>query len=212
MNPVDNQQATETTRRRYQRLSAFYGVMEALAERRYHPWRKQLWSQVNGASVLEVGVGTGKNMSYYPSGSRITAIDLTPGMLARAEKQMQRLGLQSRVELRLGDIQSLDFPDSSFDTVLATFVFCSVPDPILDLQEMKRVVKPGGKILLLEHMRSSNPALGRIMDWFNPLVVRMMGANINRQTVDNVRQAGLKIECIEELDTLGIFKMIIAAS
>ncbi len=184
--------------------------METLAEKRYHPWRKQIWSYVDGGSVLEVGVGTGKNLPYYPASAYITCIDLTPGMLEQAKKKAHTLGFDSRVDLQLGDAQALDFPDSSFDTALATFVFCSVPDPVLGLREMKRVVRPGGKVLLLEHMRSSNPVLGMIMDWLNPIVVRMMGANINRYTVENVRKAGLEIESIEELSMGGIFKMIVA--
>jgi ubiquinone/menaquinone biosynthesis C-methylase UbiE len=184
--------------------------METVAERRYHPWREQLWSKVMGESVLEVGVGTGKNIPYYPVGVQITGIDLTPGMLGQAKTKVRTLGFDSRVDLQLGDAQALDFPDSSFDNALATFVFCSVPNPVLGLREMKRVVKPGGRILLLEHMRSSNPVLGMIMDWLNPVVVRMMGANINRRTEDNIRQAGLEVEQVEDLDKGGIFKMIVA--
>ena len=205
-----DKRATEITRKRYQRLSRFYDLMETLAEKRYHPWREQIWSYVNGGSVLEVGVGTGKNLPYYPASAYITGIDLTPGMLEQAKRKARTLGFDSRVDLQLGDAQALDFPDSSFDTALATFVFCSVPDPVLGLREMKRVVRPGGKVLLLEHMRSSNPVLGMIMDWLNPIVVRMMGANINRYTVENVRKAGLEIESIEELSMGGIFKMIVA--
>ena len=202
--------ATDATRHRYQRLSPFYDVMEKVAEQRYHPWRTKLWSQVAGLHVLEVGIGTGKNMLFYPAGISIIGIDLTPGMLQRAQVRAGELQLNSRVELQLGDVQQLDFPDNNFDSAVATFVFCSVPDPVLGLRELKRVVKPGGHVLLLEHMRSPNPFLGAVIDFFNPLIVRMMGANINRQTVENVRKAGLEIEQVEDLGAGGIFKLIVA--
>jgi ubiquinone/menaquinone biosynthesis C-methylase UbiE len=207
---VIDKRDTEITRRRYQRLSRFYDLMETMAEKHYHPRRERIWSYVNGGSVLEVGVGTGKNLPYYPASAYITCIDLTPGMLEQAKRKARTLGFDSRVDLQIGDAQALDFPDSSFDTALATFVFCSVPNPVLGLRELKRVVKPGGRILLLEHMRSSNPALGKIMDWLNPIVVRMMGANINRNAVENVQKAGLEIENVDELSMGGIFKLIVA--
>lgn len=203
-----DQDATEVTRRRYQRNARFYDRMEGGMEKRHGPWREQLWPLVKGPTVLEVGVGTGKNMPYYPEGLTITAIDLTPGMLERAKVRAQEL--HRPVALNLGDVQHLDFANQTFDTVVATFVFCSVPNPILGLQEIRRVLKPGGTLLLLEHMRSEQPAIGKIMDWLNPLVVRMMGANINRRTVDNVRQSGLEIAELVDLDSGGIFKRIIA--
>ena len=139
---------------------------------------------------------------------QITGIDLTPGMLARAHKKADDLNLD--VDFRLGDVQSLEFEDHTFDTVVATFVFCSVPDPILGLLELARATKPNGQIILLDHVRSRMPILGTLMDIFNPLVVSIMGANINRQTVENVRKAGLQIDTVENLAIGDIFKLTVA--
>ncbi|GIV80271.1 methyltransferase domain-containing protein [Litorilinea aerophila] len=203
-----NAAATEQTRARYQRIAPLYDWMEALAERRYQGWRERLWSLTRGPHILEVGVGTGKNMPFYPPGTEVTAIDLTPGMFKRAQRRAQALGV--KVDLQLGDVQALNYPDDSFDDVVATFVFCSVPDPILGLQEIRRVLKPGGQLLLLEHVRSANPVLGTLMDLVNPLVVRVMGANINRRTVENVRASGLHLDRVEDLGRGGIFKLMVA--
>ena len=197
---------TARTRARYQRISRIYDLMEILPERRYAPWRKRLWALVEGTDVLEVGVGTGKNVPYYPPGMNISAIDLTPGMLALARKRLN--GIEKDVKFYLGDVQALEFPDNSFDAAVATFVFCSVPDPVLGLHELRRVLKPGGQVLLLEHVRSTNSVAGTLMDVLEPLVVRLMGPHINRRTVENVRKAGLKIEQVEDMGMGGIFKLI----
>ncbi len=202
--------ATATTRARYQRLAPMYDRMEAMSERQFRAGRQKLWSLVQGPRVLEVGVGTGKNMPFWPPAVKMTAIDLTPGMLNKAQRRAAELKLS--VDLRLGDVQALKFPDASFDTAIATCVFCSVPDPVLGLRELKRVVKPGGLVILLEHMRSPNAVIGKIMDGLNPLVVRVMGANINRRTVENVRAAGWSIEQVQDLGMGGIVKLIVAQS
>ncbi len=203
-----DQRATALTRARYQRLARFYDVMEARSEKRFAPWRKRVWELVRGPRALEIGVGTGKNMPYWPGDIQMTAVDLTPGMLALARQRAQKLGLSA--DLRVGDAQALDFPDASFDTAVGTLVFCSVPDPVLGMRELARVVKPNGQVLLLEHVRSVNRIVGALMDALNPLVVRAMGANINRRTVENVRAAGLRVERVDDLDRVGIFKLIVA--
>jgi len=203
-----NFQLTVLTRDRYQRIAKFYDFMETLPERKYHLWRKKLWSFVQGPRVLEVGVGTGRNIPFYPRQIAVSGIDITPAMLNQAAQRAAVLGVTP--DLRLGDVQKLTFSDASFDNVVATFVFCSVPDAILGLREVKRVLKPDGKLFLLEHVRSSQPVIGRAMDILNPLTVRIMGANINRKTIENVQLAGLVIEHIENLDNTDIFKLIIA--
>lgn len=202
-----NDTLTRATRARYNRIAPFYDLMEALAERRaFSRWRQELWSRVRGPRILEVGVGTGKNMPYYPKGAQVTAIDLAPVMLQRARERAAKGGYQ--VDLRLMDVQHLEFPDAAFDTVVSTFVFCSVPDAIQGLREVRRVTRPGGQILLLEHVRSPNPLVGRLMDLVNPLVVRAIGANINRYTEENIRAAGLNIVRIDDLALGGIVKLI----
>lgn len=204
---LDND-ATALTRTRYQRIAPLYDKIESLLEGRFRPWRQKLWQTVRGPEVLEVGVGTGKNIEFWPANAEITAIDLTPGMLAFARQRAMSLDWDA--VLRLGDVQFLEFPSASFDSVVATFVFCSVPDPVQGLREIGRVTRPGGQILLLEHVRIERPIIGKMMDALAPLIVRLNGANINRRTIENIRIAGLQIEQVEDLDSMGMFKLILA--
>jgi len=166
---------------------------------RFASWRKKLGDRMGGPRALEVGVGTGKNLPYYLREIEIAAIDFSPGMLKRARNKASAEDI--RVALIEMDVQQLDFPDNYFDTVFATFVFCSVPDPVAGLKELKRVCKPEGKLLLLEHMRTGNVILGFIFDVLNPFVVRMMGANINRRTLGNILKAEWKIRVKEKLSS-----------
>jgi ubiquinone/menaquinone biosynthesis C-methylase UbiE len=189
---TDQSFQSEITRKRYNRIAPVYDLMEWFVERIvFRPWRKLLWSGVQNGNVLEIGVGTGKNISFYPSNTEVTAIDLSDGMMVHAKNQAKELSRS--INFQLMDVQALEYPDDNFDTGIATFVFCSVPQPVIGLQELKRVVKPGGDIWLLEHVRVNKPVFGFLMDLLNPVIVRVMGANINRQTVKNVEKAGLKI-------------------
>jgi len=191
---------TDLTRKRYNRLAFFYDFLEFPLEWfRFAAWRLRLRDRIVGNRALEVGGGTGKNLPYYPQDVKITAIDLSSRMLERAKRKASVLG--KAVDLQEMDVQQLTFPDNSFDTVFATFVFCSVPDPVQGLRELKRVCKPGGRLLLLEHMRPGNPVLGLLFDILNPIVVRMMGANINRRTMENLCMAGWKILNEERLSS-----------
>lgn len=202
-------EATRRTQTRYNRIAPIYDLMETALERfTFRQWRKRLWHQVEGRRILEVGVGTGKNLPYYPEGSRVTAIDLSDKMLARAQRRSQWLDVE--VDLALMDAQHLAFFDEVFDAAVASFVFCSVPNPVRGLQEMHRVVKPGGQIILLEHVRVSRPLIGPLMDLLDPLVLEIMGPHINRRTVKNVKEADLEIQRVEKLAPGALVKMIFA--
>lgn len=198
---------TAQTKTRYNRIAPYYNVMEFVAERSFGHWRRRLLARARG-KLLDVGVGTGKNFPYYPKGVDVTGLDIADKMLLQARLRADKFGLP--IHLMEGDVQSLPFPENSFDTAIATFVFCSVPDPVLGLKELGRVVRPGGEILLLEHVRIDKPVIGSVMDIMNPLVLHIIGANINRNTVENVRKAGLCIEKIEHLGFMQMVKMIIA--
>ena len=187
---------TANVKKRYDRLARFYDLMEAPLERlRFASWRTKLKDRIKGPHVLEVGVGTGKNFPFYPSDVNLTAIDFSARMLAKSKKRASKLAI--RVELLEMDIQYLSFAEDTFDTIFATFVFCSVPDPIRGLQELRRVCKASGTLLLLEHMRPEGQFRGLLFDIMNPIIVRMMGTNINRKTIENIEKAGWKI-CLEE--------------
>lgn len=182
-----------STASRYDRTSAFYDLydrpMDVLGgvQRR----RRRLLSHARGR-VLEVGVGTGRNLDLYPDGVEVVGIDLSTGMLDQARRRVQQLGLE-HVTLQVGDVEELPFDDDSFDTAVATCVFCSVDHPVAGLRELARVTRPDGQVLLLEHVRPRTPGLGALFDLLSPLTRRALGFHINRDTDDNIRAAGLSV-------------------
>jgi len=202
-----DERATRATLRRYDRLAGLYARMDAMGEHRgMGPWRRRLWDAVEGPRILEVGAGTGANFPFYPTGAEIVAIDLSPAMLARARAAASRLGVS--VDLQLMDVQQLDFGDADFDAVVTSCVFCSVPDPISGFRELRRVLRPDGHAYLLEHVLSRRAGLRQAMRAVNPLVVRLLGANINRETRRNLEIAGFVVEAETDL-LLDVVKLFV---
>lgn len=176
---------------RFDKVARFYDALNSIVEVFSSRRRREVLSRVRG-DILEVGVGTGCSFKDYPPSQHIVAVDISPEMLSRAEEK--RKDYSGRIELRKEDIQSLPFKDESFDTIFCSWVFCSVTDPVRGLNQLHRILKKDGQLLMLEHVRSKNRALGYLMDRLNPLIARVGIDNINRDTVQHVRRAGCKIE------------------
>lgn len=190
---------------RYNRVARCYDLMEKPMEKgKFSKWRRELTREVTG-NTLEVGIGTGKNIPYYPEDVKLTGIDFSKNMLKKAKSKYRDDPRNIRfIEM---DAQDMIFDDNTFDTVVTSCVFCSVPDPIKGLQEIRRVLKPGGQLLMLEHVRSKQKVIGRLMDWFNFIPLNIWGANINRQTIDNLKKAGFTRIEVKDL-WKGIVKLI----
>jgi phosphatidylethanolamine/phosphatidyl-N-methylethanolamine N-methyltransferase len=192
--------------KKYNRLAPFYEGMEAVVEGLFfRHWREKLWAKAEGIHILEVGVGTGKNFAYYPKNAKVTAIDFSPAMLEQAKRKKDARHID--VDLHLMDIEFLQFADNSFDTVVGSFVFCSVPAPAKGLKELHRVCKPDGKVLLLEHVLSSRRLIAKLMNFLNPLVLSLVGANINRNTVKQVQGGAFRFVRVDERSS-DIIKLI----
>jgi phosphatidylethanolamine/phosphatidyl-N-methylethanolamine N-methyltransferase len=195
------------TKARWDRLARHYGLVEFFSEWYLKPFRKLLWAYAAGR-VLEAGAGTGLNIAFYPPGARVTATDLSRAMMQRARERAREQ--KADVSFEEADLCELPFADRAFDTAVATFVFCSVPDPVTCLREMARVVKPAGRILLLDHVRVERPLIGPLMDRLNPATVRLAGEHINHRMDAFVREAGYEIMESRRLGLMGMIQFIAA--
>ncbi|MFO7915370.1 MAG: methyltransferase domain-containing protein [Candidatus Krumholzibacteriales bacterium] len=178
--------------KRYNRIARVYDILESPMEMRFSKWREELLKEA-GDKTLEVGIGTGKNIPYYPRDVELTGIDFSEKMIEIAGKKAKD---KNNVQLRVMNAENMDFEDNAFDTIVTSWVYCSVPDPVQGLKEMKRVCKLNGKILMLEHVRSNHKAVGKIMDLLNPIPLYIYGANINRRTYENILKAGFEPDYI----------------
>ncbi|ONI84890.1 SAM-dependent methyltransferase [Saccharothrix sp. ALI-22-I] len=158
--------------------------------------RQWVCSQAGG-DVLEVAIGTGLNLPHYPPDVRLTGLDFSPAMLDRARARAAELGLA--VTLREGDAQALPFADASFDTVVCTLGLCGFPDDRASIAEMHRVLRPGGKLLLLDHVGSHHKPINLVQRLLGKITVRMIGDHQTRRPLPLVREAGFTVWRSERL-------------
>ncbi len=169
--------------------------------------RQWVCSQAHG-DVLEIAVGTGRNLSYYPTTIRLTGIELSRPMLERARRRASDLGIAA--DLQQGDAQALPFADASFDTVVCTLGLCSIPDYHGAVAEAHRVLRPGGRFLLLEHVRSPSAPIRFIESLLDPLAVRFEGDHLMREPLDCLLEKGFEVEQLER-HKLGIVERVTAS-
>lgn len=180
----------ETTASRYDRqISLFERLMLA-------DGRRWVCSQARG-EVLELAVGTGRNLCHYRAEVRLTGIELSPAMLALAQREAAAIGRQ--VELREGDAEALPFADVSFDTVICTLSLCTIPDDRAAIREAHRVLRPGGRFILLEHVRSPIGPVRAIERLLEPLFLRFEHDHLTRDPLDHLEQAGFEIDQVTRL-------------
>ena len=198
---------TEQVRRHYDDTAPRYNRQIKLFERvLFGDGRSWVCSQAQG-DVLEIAVGTGRNLRHYPDGVRLTGIELSPGMLELARREAAEV--RPDADLRVGDAQALEFDDESFETVTCTLSLCTIPDDRRAVAEMWRVLRPGGRLLLLEHVRSPLLAVRAGQRVLEPLFLRLEHDHLTREPLDHVRAAGFAVERLER-SKLGIVERVAA--
>jgi len=178
---------------RYERIAWVYDLLDLPFEYgRYRRIRPLLFRDLAGR-ILDAGVGTGRNFPFYPPGAEVIGIDLSPAMLARAERR--RASAAAKVELRRMDVTRLSFPNGSFAAAVATFLFCTLPAAVqvAGMRELGRVVRPGGIIRCLEYTRPSGGLRRAMTRLWEPWVFWAYGAGFDRQTEKHVPEAGLQL-------------------
>ena len=203
----DNTAETERVRKLQDREARRYDRNISIFERiLFADGRRWVCEQARG-HVLELAVGTARNLPHYPADVTLSGIELSPEMLAIARRRAQQLGRPA--DLRVGDAQALEFADESFDTVVCTLGLCTIPDPRRAVAEARRVLRRGGRLLLLEHVRSPVRAVRAIERLLDPLSVRFAADHLTREPLDHLNDEEFMIESVER-SRLGIVERVIA--
>lgn len=193
-------------RRAYKLYSPVYDL---LFEWIFRPGREAALRELEispGDRVLEVGVGTGLNLPMYPPHCRVTGIDISAEMMRKAQERIAEQGLE-HVELRVMDAAAMDLVDDTFDGAVATYTISAVPDPIAVLGEMKRVVKPGGRLVILNHFRSERPVAGRVEDMLAPMC-NHLGWSANLELAPLLERAGLHPDSVESTNLFNGWRLV----
>ncbi|UOQ93301.1 class I SAM-dependent methyltransferase [Halobacillus shinanisalinarum] len=172
-------------------------AMTPLEQAKFKKVRKILVSEATGR-VLEIGSGTGANFPYYKNATRVDAIEPNPLMRKQSFKRIKRS--RATIKTYLVKAEKLPFEENTFDSVVATLVFCTIPDPVQALKEIQRVSKPGASLFLLEHVRMNHLLLGRMQDVLTPLWQRACdGCHLNRDTLGLLKRMNVSISRVDSI-------------
>ncbi len=184
------------TQRKWDRAARTFDVMNGSGpELRWAPVKRRLFARMHGR-ILFVAVGTGLDIQFFRPHQTIVAVDISPKMLEKARSKAAHY--DGSLELKLADVQALEEPNASFDQVFTSCTFCSVPDPIRGLQEVWRILKPGGELHMFEHTGSRYFPFNVMLHALTPLVSKV-GPELDRNTIDNVRRAGFRVTGVERV-------------
>jgi phosphatidylethanolamine/phosphatidyl-N-methylethanolamine N-methyltransferase len=203
---VDISLGERQVRRAYDLYSPVY---DFVFKKIFEPGRIAAVRLVNASPprrILEVGIGTGQNLPLYPRDVSLVGIDLSEGMLRKAQEKVEDLRMPN-VILKVMDASSLDFGDAEFDATLATYVISAVPDPVAVLREMRRVTKPGGTIVILNHFRSGNPVMRQIEDVLAPVCAHL-GWKTNLALTPLLQTVGLTPEVTRRVNLLRGWRLV----
>jgi ubiquinone/menaquinone biosynthesis C-methylase UbiE len=186
------------TRDKWDRVAKTFDFMSQFGpEMRWRPAKQKAFAHMRpDARILFVALGTGLDIACFPSRCKITAIDISPQMLERAKPRVA--AYDGEIEALVADVRELDFPDEHFDQVFTSCTFCSVPEPVTGLRELRRVLKTGGDLYMFEHTGSRWFPFNLMMNVMTPLTSRV-GPDMNRPTTDNVHKAGFTLEAVDHV-------------
>jgi len=195
----------------FDKHAAGYDEQIGVFERRVLGSHREWATGQASGQVLELAVGTGLNLpSYPPAVDRVLGIELSPQMLQLAQARITTKGLGNRIDVRLGDVQQLDVGDATMDTVLSTYTLCTIPDADAALREAWRVLRPGGRLILVEHGPSNRSVIRMGQGLINPLSVRFAADNLLRDPLPMVRSAGYDVVDVDRAGRWGIVHRVVA--
>jgi len=185
------------TQTKWDKAASSLDLMTGYGElKRWLPFKTRLFGHMEPGNILFASLGTGLDISAFPPGMSVTAVDISPEMLKRAQPRVEQY--EGEIKAELMDIHEMPYPDNHFDQVFTSCTFCSVPDPVNALKALNRVLKPGGRLYMFEHTGSRYFPFKYMMD-FMTVITSKIGPDMNRTTVDNVKAAGFAVTEVNNL-------------
>lgn len=196
------------TKRKWDRAASQFDLMNGYGpEKRWAPVKREFFSAMRG-KILFLAVGTGLDIAFFPPGQDIVGIDISDRMLEKARPRAE--AYPGKLQLRQLDVHDIDYPEGSFDQVFTSCTFCSVPEPVGALTALRKVLKPRGELRMFEHTASRYFPFNVFLNLMTP-IARLVGPNLNRRTVENVKRAGFEVRQVRNV-YLDVVKTVYAVT